>query len=283
MNDFCSLIPEIAIGKRRGNPRVRKGIKEGVFALVLLASASIVASQVHAATDISGFIVFTNPDPNVNSGFNRATAASQAAAYAPYPGQAAWNSTFFGKLGGDCTNFVSWVWNTAGIAMNNTGSQSTGWWFTNTGTGRSYSWTGAQEFTGYWGRQPGAASGGQRVWMQRNYSIANAKIYSDQIYGDLWKGDVIQYVNSVTNKATHTHIVHDYHAADASTGYKPKLYMAQHSSDGTSSDDGAYPSAPNPYTNDWWRSGINFADYLLYRETAGTGTVITLRVKQATN
>lgn len=250
---------------------------------VLALSVIVSAAPARGATDISQFIVFTNSNSSVNSQFNRTTAASLASTYAPWPGRSIWNSTYYGHLGGDCTNFVSWIWTESGLAMNNTGSASTGWWYTSDAS-RSYSWTGAQQFTGYWGRQYGATSGGQRVWQQRTYTIADAKYYSDQIYGDLWKGDVIQYVNSATQQTTHTNIVHDYHAADASTGYKPKLYLAQHSTDGTLPEDGGYASAPNTYTNDQWKSGINFADFLVYREqVAGTGWVITLRIKQATN
>lgn len=75
------------------------------------------------------------------SGYNPYSAIEYADQYATY-----YNNNYkdYTDYGGDCTNYVSQCLYSGGVSMNNTGSQSSGWWYNKSPNPvASYSWTAA--------------------------------------------------------------------------------------------------------------------------------------------
>lgn len=88
-------------------------------------------------------------EPYANHGTYNATAAVKYAKENAYNK----NSSEYGYLTSDCTNFASQVYNKGGLSQEKTNSTATGWWHSKNGNSHLHSraWAYAYEFAKYWG------------------------------------------------------------------------------------------------------------------------------------
>ncbi|MCR8844930.1 amidase domain-containing protein [Paenibacillus sp. SC116] len=199
---------------------MKKKLKSAFVATVVCATF-LSSSQAFAAT-----ILFTNPD-TINSSFNRSGAADYAEKWATTanPNFANYGSN---SDGGDCTNFVSQALYVGGsLPFNGTKGKNRfteDWYYygphvppaTNP---RTSSWTAAHQF-----RQHFAVVndvGGKKAWRATRYTSQELVSNFQPIYDELFRGDVVQHVDSAGH-TFHTQIVNGY-------GPGNDLKVAQHS------------------------------------------------------
>lgn len=137
-----------------------------------------------------------------NSGYNRNTATTYANKWASKPNPS-YNNYISEAAGGDCTNFVSQCLYAGGM------SKSTTW--------KPYTsaWIMANPFRNYWM---------SKDYDYTVYTAGGAVGFWNDVYSDLWPGDVVQYGPSVSaGNAGHSQIVTGYNSSTKTT------YVAQHS------------------------------------------------------
>lgn len=169
--------------------------------------------------------MFTNSS-NTNSGYDRYAAADYAETWATKanPAYANYGSN---SDGGDCTNFVSQALHEGGgMAFNGTkgyNRNTVDWYYygpnvppaTNP---RTSSWTGAHQFREHWAVVNDA--GGKKAYRATKYTSQELVNNFTPIYNELFRGDIVQYVNS-GGHTIHSQIVNGYGNND--------ILMAQHS------------------------------------------------------
>lgn len=180
----------------------------------LILSASFV-SQSFAGS-------YTSPNPDANSQYNRSQAKTYAETYAVTPNSGYYDFT---NDGGDCTNFVSQVLfhgglpEFANVSHTNYSSQ-TAWYYDGPYIpNRSYSWPHAHYFRYHWANVNN--DGYNRAYEYKVYTIDGAINNFNQIYLDLWPGDIVQWVDA-GGITYHSQVVHAYGSGE--------LYVAQHTS-----------------------------------------------------
>lgn len=239
-------------------------------------AATCFSSQAFAAYGVS---LFANNTTTTNSGYNRTNAAAWAIKNAEGYVDASPDYTTFGGIGGDCTNFVSRVLKYGGGLgfHGTTGSNvaSKDWYYYGSlipGDGssgtttdktkmRTSSWTGAHQFREHWGALVNSScvitSGGKFAYEYKRYKIDDAITHFDELYNDLWKGDLIQYSDS-SDWTGHSQVIDSY-----SNG---NLYVSQHSD-----------------SSGQWKSGLNLKDYITFKKSSGAAYVYIAKIKYASN
>lgn len=165
-------------------------------------------------------------DANLN--FSRPNAKAYAETYAENPNL----SEYPYYSNADCANFASQVLQKGGMAELGTNYADYNCWFCNTTdesqlTQVALTWRAARYFRRHWGNENGI--GRNRAYAYTAMTVTQALQQFDNIYWDLWEGDVIQYGDPNNyNYPYHTQVVHAY-------GYNPSigrndLFMAQHTS-----------------------------------------------------
>lgn len=91
----------------------------------------------------------SKPQTYANRGTYNATKAIEYAKNNAYNT----NSSEYGYITSDCTNFTSQVYNKGGLSQESTGNVNTGWWHTKNGSSHLHSknWAYANNFANYWG------------------------------------------------------------------------------------------------------------------------------------
>lgn len=188
--------------------------------LASLVTTSFLSSQAYAGS-------YTNYDTSVNSSYDRAKAKAYAETYAVTANDSGYFN--YTNYGGDCTNFASQVLFHGGNPENKYYSYIGGqlapadpksWYYDGPDLPqRSRSWTGAHDFRYHWANVND--SGNNRAYKYTVYTMQQAYYRFDEIYRDLWPGDMVQYVRASDGQTWHTQVVHKY----ATSGI---LYVAQH-------------------------------------------------------
>ena len=173
---------------------------------------------------------YTNSNSS-NTNYNRSAARSYALKYAKSPNPA---YADFSNYGGDCTNFASQVLYAGSMTMIKSATSgiesNIDYWFYNTSTNRSTSWTGTEEFRRHWGNSNGY--GRKRAYQIKIlpvwYAVENFKT---QVYDFLKEGDIVQHVNAYSSTygrdaSYHSQIVHDRTSANGIYD----ILLAQHTS-----------------------------------------------------
>lgn len=253
---------------------VSKFLMVGALATAVLVPQLFSAGSVNAAYTY-GYEMFANSTTTTNSGYNRNNAATYAINHATY---ATRNTSYAqygsGADGGDCTNFVSQVLHDggslpfidAGTYKDGSNAATADWYYYGSNVasstnvnGRTSSWTGAHQFRTFWGDTD--SGNGRHAYSMVRYTISDAYNHFDEIYSDLWKGDLVQFADS-TFHTTHSTVIDSY-----SNG---KLYISQHSD-----------SADN-YGN--WFSGGDLKSIIKKRMDSGTSAwVYTVKIKYASS
>lgn len=199
---------------------MKRKLKSAIVATVV-GVTFLMSSQAFAAE-----VMFTNSS-TTNSSFNRAAAADYAETWATSsnPAYASYGSN---SDGGDCTNFVSQALHGGGgLSFNGTkgyNRNTVDWYYygpnvppaTNP---RTSSWTGAHQF-----REHFAVindQGGKKAYKATKYTSQELSNNFQPIYNELYRGDIVQYVNSAGH-TIHSQIVNGY-------GPGNDLKVAQHS------------------------------------------------------
>ncbi len=172
---------------------------------------------------------YTNSN-SLNTNYNRSAARSYALKYAENPNPA---YADFSNYGGDCTNFASQVLYAGSMPMIKSATSgiesNTDYWFYNTSTNRSTSWTGAEEFRRHWGNSNGYGR-------KRSYQIKILPVwyalenFKTEVYDFLKEGDIVQHINAYSSTygrdaSYHSQIVHDKTSANGIYD----VLVAQHS------------------------------------------------------
>lgn len=248
---------------------IREGKESLKFTKLVTVSAIMVATLASSNGVYAASVEFTNSNASINSSYDRAGAVAFIKSYAAKPGYTVSPYTTYGDPnlyggGGDCTNFASQILHLGGglpfHGQKGYNRNTVDWYYygpnvppaTNP---RTSSWTGAHEFRQHWGVVNGV--GGKYAYQMRKYTNAEAAgAYYTEIYQQLWKGDIIQYVDS-TGMTQHTQIVWNY--ADG------VMNVSEHSVDGN-----------------YWGLEIGLKTELEERQYDG-GYVILLKIKQSGN
>lgn len=136
--------------------------------------------------NINNMIVEPNdPEPIEASSYSSYNSTTYALTYAITP-----NSSYadFTNSGGDCTNFISQCLYAGGKSMHYGTAYAGDCWYYTTGTNRSSTWTGANQFRTY------IFSGNSHLNM------------SSSTWGSVVSGDIIQLING-NNQAYHSMII----------------------------------------------------------------------------
>lgn len=230
------------------------------IAAVTCLGFSVLASHVLGA---AGTIEFTNPS-STNKGYNREGAAKYAVDHAPLDKRNTRYANYGSNSdGGDCTNFASQVLHEGGgLAFHGTKGKNDfikDWYYYGSDIPpakkpRTSTWTGAHQFRKHWGVVDG--SGGKNVYQMKKYTMEEAYKNFKEIYSDLWKGDIVQYMDK-NGHTYHSQVVWKY-----GTGI---MNVAQHS------------------TNDgYWGWALDLETEIKNRKSGG-GWFVTLRVKESGN
>ena len=137
---------------------------------------------------------------NTNTAYNRSKAAKYAQDYAK-----SYNPNYpnYNNAGGDCTNFVSQCVYDGGMPMR-IGSTDAYWYYNS--SGRSPSWTGADYFMRHWTKVRSSSYYGRAYEVRiytRDYILNNRATFGSF----LSLGDIVQVLNGVDSKASHSIIV----------------------------------------------------------------------------
>ena len=199
--------------------RVRKKIV--LFIMIFSTFIGIMNTNAYAGG-------FTN-EVTRNNSYDRNKATWYAENYAAWPGNPEYYNYGSIATGGDCTNFVSQVLKYGGMSMKgypNPGDGTYASWYYKGASipNRSYSWTSAHWFRYYWANVNN--EGYNKAYRYTVYTVDSAIENFEQIYSELWRGDVVQYVDKSNGKTTHSQVIHAY-VNDIDTG--KHLYVAQHS------------------------------------------------------
>lgn len=181
-----------------------KLIKRKVL-LATLVFSSLFSSQAFAGN-------FTNPNPNVNSNYNRTNAQYYIDCHATSPN---WDYRYFS--GGDCTNFASQVLHYGGLYEENYGYDYLSSWYYNNYYDYSLTWIRAHEFRYHWANING--SGYNLCYQYKTYTYQTAKTNFSTIYNDLWPGDIVQWVDE-NGHTNHSQVIQSWGGGE--------LYVAQH-------------------------------------------------------
>ncbi|MEX3619640.1 amidase domain-containing protein [Paenibacillus glucanolyticus] len=214
-------------------------MKSAFVATVVACSTLLMSTQAFGAE-----VMFTN-STSTNSSFDRGGAADYAETWATQanPSYANYGSN---SDGGDCTNFVSQaLYEGGGLPFNGTKGQNRNtvdWYYygphvppsTNP---RTSSWTGAHQF-----REHFAVindQGGKKAYRATKYTSQELSNNFQPIYNELFRGDIVQHVNSAG------HTIH----SQMVNGYGPgnDLKVAQHS-----------------VSNGTWNKDISLKSYVAY-------------------
>ena len=137
---------------------------------------------------------------NTNTAYNRSKAAKYAQDYAK-----SYNPNYpnYNNAGGDCTNFVSQCVYDGGMPMR-IGSTDAYWYYNS--SGRSPSWAGADYFMRHWTKVRSSSYYGRAYEVRiytRDYILNNRAAFGSF----LSLGDIVQVLNGVDSKASHSIIV----------------------------------------------------------------------------
>lgn len=217
---------------------LKRKLKSAIVATIVGATF-LLSSQAFAAE-----VMFTN-STSTNSSFDRGKAADYAETWATTanPDFANYGSN---SDGGDCTNFVSQaLYKGGGLAFNGSkgyNRNTVDWYYygphvppsTNP---RTSSWTGAHQFREHFAVINN--QGGKKAYKATKYTSEELQNNFAPIYAELYRGDIVQHVNSAGH-TIHSQIVNGY-------GSGNDLKMAQHS-----------------VTNGTWNKDISLKSYVAY-------------------
>ncbi|WP_242403855.1 amidase domain-containing protein [Paenibacillus pini] len=194
---------------------------KSVIAATVVSATFLMSSQAFAAE-----VMFTN-STTINSSFNRSAAADYAETWAttPNPAYANYGSS---SDGGDCTNFVSQALHDGGglpfngIKGNN--RNTIDWYYYGSNVPpstnpRTSSWTGAHQFREHFAVVND--QGGKKAYKATKYTSQELSNDFQPIYNELFRGDIVQHVNSAGH-TIHSQIINGY-------GPGNDLKIAQHS------------------------------------------------------